>query len=231
MATFTVTLAQAFGYLDGDIGLTTAVSPFTEPYPIFDEAYRTELNTKIQAHFWNREVGLETLTQWRFNLARKMNEIMPYYNQMYASQLLTIDPLSTTNMQTIGDASRSGLNVSNDTATSTGDNTGNAITVNSDFPQTSLGENTNGNYATNSTESDSTANSTSTATDARTDTSTAQEEQRTIVNGYSVPQSQLLQLYRATFLNIDLAVISDLNELFMGVWDNGDTYTNGWNNA
>lgn len=229
MPTFTVTLKDAIDYLDGDIGLTTAVAPFTEPYPIFDETYRAELNTKIMAHFWNYEVGLETLTQWRFNLARKMQEIMPYYNQMYLSERLNIDPLSAVNMTTTGDASREDRTQSNDSTTSQGDTTASAITVNSDFPQTSLGDNTTGNYGTSSTESKSDSNSTSSATDARVDLTNAREEQRTLVNGYNIPQSQLLQLYRNTFLNIDVAIIADLNELFMGLWDNGDTYTrNGY---
>lgn len=63
-------------------------------YPIFDEQYRNVLNTKIIEHFWFREIGFETIHMFLFALNRKMNEIMPYYNQRYKSELLNIEPFS-----------------------------------------------------------------------------------------------------------------------------------------
>jgi hypothetical protein len=227
MPTFTTPLKDVLKYLNNDIGLTTPVGPFDTPYPIFDETYRPELNAKIVAHFWNQEIGTETATLFRFNLARKMHEIMPYYNQLYQSQLLALDPLTTTGMQTVGDSSREDRVTSNDTAVSDSTSSANALTINNDFPQTGLNQNDNGDYASTSVESNTSSTSNATATDARIDVTNGTDEQRQTMSGYNVPQSQLLQLYRATFLNIDLSIISDLQELFMSVWDNGDAYTNG----
>ena len=62
-------------------------------YPLFDEAYRQTLNNKIIKHFYTREIGYETVGLWRFKLNTKMNEIMPYYNQLYESELIEFDPL------------------------------------------------------------------------------------------------------------------------------------------
>lgn len=64
-------------------------------YPIFDESYRNYLNKKIIDHFYFREIGQETPDRFNFFLARKMNEIMPYYNQIYESTLIDYDPLAT----------------------------------------------------------------------------------------------------------------------------------------
>lgn len=66
-------------------------------YPIFDETYRESLNEKIIAHFYFREIGQETPDRFNYMLARRMNEIMPYYNQLYKSEAMAanIDPLST----------------------------------------------------------------------------------------------------------------------------------------
>lgn len=63
-------------------------------YPIFNEAYRTTLNDKIIRKYYFREIGLETLEQFRWYMRSKMFEIMPYYNQMYESELKAagIDP-------------------------------------------------------------------------------------------------------------------------------------------
>lgn len=62
-------------------------------YPIFDENYRKTLNKKILLHYYTREIGTETVGLWKLRLKTKMGEIMPYYNQMYKSELLTFNPL------------------------------------------------------------------------------------------------------------------------------------------
>ena len=66
---------------------------FDFDYPIFDESYREHLEKKILRHFYFKEIGLETYGQWQVQLCDKMNMIMPYYNQLYKSELLEIDPL------------------------------------------------------------------------------------------------------------------------------------------
>lgn len=66
-----------------------------ETYPIFDESYRNVLNNKILSHFYFREIGLETPQKFNFFLRRRMNEIMPFYNQLYKSELIAFNPLIT----------------------------------------------------------------------------------------------------------------------------------------
>lgn len=56
-------------------------------YPIYDETYRNVLNYKIVSHYISYQIGAETIPLFLFNLNRKMNEIMPYYNQLYKSVL------------------------------------------------------------------------------------------------------------------------------------------------
>lgn len=69
-----------------DIGL--------KDYPIFMEEHRETLNNKIIEHYRFREIGLETPMLFKLYLNRKMNEIMPYYNQLYESELLEFEPIS-----------------------------------------------------------------------------------------------------------------------------------------
>lgn len=58
---------------------------FNFDYPIWTEEHRKILETKIISHYINYEIGLETVPLWQFYLANRMNEIMPYYNEMYES--------------------------------------------------------------------------------------------------------------------------------------------------
>lgn len=65
---------------------------FDFPYPIFDPNYKEPLERKILMHFYTREICEETVGLWKLRLADKMNEIMPYYNQLYESELLKFNP-------------------------------------------------------------------------------------------------------------------------------------------
>lgn len=66
---------------------------FDFDYPIFDESYRSILETKIIRHFYTREIAAETVGLWKLWLESRMNEIMPYYNQLYKSELIEFNPL------------------------------------------------------------------------------------------------------------------------------------------
>lgn len=76
-----------------DILSQAAPMVFNFEWPIFDEAYRRVLEIKILKHFYTREIGLETVGLWKLKLDTKMNEIMPYYNQLYKTELLEFNPL------------------------------------------------------------------------------------------------------------------------------------------
>lgn len=76
---------------------------FDFDYPIFDNNYKEELELKIIRHYYMREIGAETFGLWQLYLCDKLNEIMPYYNQLYTSTLLKLEPLinlSTSNAET-----------------------------------------------------------------------------------------------------------------------------------
>lgn len=219
MAVFTMPLKEAIEYvadLDQTIGL--------DSYPLFNEAYRPGLNTKIVNHYWNREIGLESVEMFTFNLRRKMNEIMPYYNKMYESELIKFDPLATYDMNTIVAALGESNNTVSGQSATTSENLARAISASSDFPQTTLNDNDTGNFASSSTESKSDGSATSNANESSTTNAKTTDMTTNRVTGFSGSAADLLTRYRATLLNIDLAVIQDLQELFMSVWDNGDTY-------
>lgn len=65
-----------------------------DSYPIFDESYRQTLNDKIIEHYYFREIGFETSAQFAFFLRRTMNEHMPYFNKLYLSESVIIDPIT-----------------------------------------------------------------------------------------------------------------------------------------
>lgn len=87
-------LDMSEGYLSVNQIVKAALpSVFDFDFPIFDEAYRPLLETKILKHFYTREIGLETVGLWKLKLDTKLNEIMPFYNQLYKSELIEFNPM------------------------------------------------------------------------------------------------------------------------------------------
>ena len=65
--------------------------------PVYVPEHKTLLFHKILLHYYQREIGFETAGLWKLKLNTKLKEIMPYYNQLYASELLEYDPLQNVN--------------------------------------------------------------------------------------------------------------------------------------
>lgn len=92
-------LSESKGYTDIDTIIMNAIPKiFSFNFPIFDENYRSVLEKKILKHFYTREIGEETVGLWKLRLDTKLNEIMPYYNKLYNSELLDFNPLYTANL-------------------------------------------------------------------------------------------------------------------------------------
>lgn len=203
---------QSGGYSEIDGVITIARSKiFSFNYPIFDEAYKPILEKKILKHYYTREIGEETYGLWKLRLDTKMNEIMPYYNQLYKSELLEFNPLYNYSMtrdhKTTFDSER------NTKATNTDD--GYSTDLFSDTPQGSLTGVLNETYLTNARKVD---NENTTEHEGE-DKFGSTEEYLEHVNGYTGKDaSSLLLKYRQTFLNIDMMVIKDLEELFFSLW-------------
>ena len=81
---------------------------FDFDFPIFDENYREPLCKKILKHFYTREICEETVGLWKLRLDDRMNEIMPYYNKLYESELISIEPLVNYRVRTTGNNTKTG---------------------------------------------------------------------------------------------------------------------------
>lgn len=88
-------VSQGFSKID-EILDKAVPKVFDFEWPIFDEEYRVPLEKKILRYFYTREIGCETYGLWKLMLQNKLCEIMPYYNQLYKSELLMagVNPLT-----------------------------------------------------------------------------------------------------------------------------------------
>lgn len=234
-------LTESVGYGKVDEIIASARKKiFDFPYPIFDETYRNVLETKILKHFYTREIGAETVGLWKLWLNTKMNEIMPYYNKLYKSELLDFNPLydvdltrehKITKEGTKTDSGETtGNTTSNVNSSDTANTTNNNSNYYSDTPQGGVGNLENLSYLTNATldrgtvETSNTgvtnANSNSSSTSSLDSVISNTEDYLESVKGKNggTTYSKMLEEYRTTFLNIDMQVINELNDLFMNLW-------------
>lgn len=254
---------------------------FNFSYPIFSEDYRNVLEHHILQHFYTREIAFQTVGRWKLGLQQKLNDIMPYYNKLYKSQELDVDPFnnidvtetseSSGNTTSKNNTTRNGTSVTtgssetNDTADGTsGTETNGKTTTNnsrdttasrtdafSDTPQGTLsnvdnltylteyrkiGENNNvtdaGEQTTTGnadvTTHDETNSNTKTNTQTETDSTETESGETTNSGNYTktikgkntgTSYSELITAYRETFLNIDMMIIEELEELFLQIYD------------
>ena len=223
MATFTIELRSI---LDRNIPIWDD----ERPYPIYDEAYRAVLNRRIEDHYRYHEIGFETIDQFIDRLNHKMRLNMPALNKFYESTFMEFDPMVTQRfvrdeLSTLT-GEDSGTVGSTSTAESTAESSAKSRAVNSDFPQTMLSE--TGDYASSASDSvgENDSSSTSESQDSRVSESITNRdsELKIISEGMSASPSALLLEFRETILNVDLMVINELSDLFMGIWNTGDEY-------
>ena len=191
-------------------------------YPIFDENYRDTLNNNILNHYYENEIGFETAPLFRFYLNQTLNEIMPKYNQLYLAQKNLIDNnllLSNTNLT----EGLQGTNSTTSSSTSSSTNTGSSNNKNlfQDTPQGNIPSqdiDAQNVYATNITlDHNSTSNSISDSSNA-TGSGTNSYLKTIIGNNGGKYNIDLLNDIKNNLMNIDLMVINDLNDLFMGIY-------------
>ena len=103
-------LHESKGYFDvGEIIEKARPKIFDFHYPIFSEDYKPVLENKILMHYYTREISEETYGLWKLRLRAKMNEIMPYYNQLYNSELIKFNPLWDTDLNTDRDVKQDNI--------------------------------------------------------------------------------------------------------------------------
>ena len=187
-------LTESEGYSRVDEVINKAIpAVFNFDFPIFDEAYRNVLCKKILKHYYTREICEETVGLWRFRLDTRMNEIMPYYNKLYKSELLEFNPLYDVDITRKGN--RENAAKDNESVNSTRTGTGNT--------ETDVTNTTNTTNTSNET-SESTSNGTNEGTNNTTNQSTTNAESsdnKTERDLYSdTPQGALTNVENETYL-------------------------------
>lgn len=205
-------------------------------YPIFDEKYREKLNKKILDHYDFYEIGQETPYLFKLFLNRTMNEIMPYYNELYKSiinysenLLKNVDLQETLSRDTTSEITGNSTSESNSESNSTSESTDKYTSIFNNTPQgqilknaieeqdyaTTLTQNKDENSSSqNSNISDNTTNQTS-----QNGSGTENYTKNISGNNGAYLISDIIERFRKNIVNVDLMIIEDsrIKELFFGL--------------
>lgn len=190
-------------------------------YPLFDVHYRPVLNQHIIDYYYFREIGFETVGQFKHFLKVKMNLIMPYYNNLYKSEHIltapTFNPLhnldtTETHSKTVETDSSGSSEID-----SSQEGTNKTTSIFSDTPQAKL---QNLNYATNLNDEDVDSSGSSHEKAVTSGLSNAREtyETKVIGSGGMRYPADIIKEWRTAFLRIDQMIIDELNDLFMNIY-------------
>ena len=163
-----------------------------DPFPIWDENHRGELEKKIIEHYYFRQIGFETVGRFIFYLNVRLREIMPRINKIYKTTLFKYNPIENYNMEEMG----------NDKRKAEGESLGR-------YSETPQGEITNlidGKYLTNATHG--------------TDKSNGEEDHYFTRHGNIgvTTTQQMIEQERKIIIDLDLMIIDELKDLFIGVY-------------
>lgn len=190
-------------------------------YPIFDENYRSVLNQKILYHYYENEIGFETAPLFRFYLKQKLNEIMPYYNELYKAQTKLINNdllLNNVNLTETLDGSNTTQTKSNSQSTNNGTSKNKNLfqdTPQGKISQTDIDSQT---WATNLTLDKNETNNTINDSNSSSGSGTNNYIKTIIGNNGGKFNIDILNDIKNNLMNIDLMIIDDLNELFMQIF-------------
>lgn len=183
---------------------------------------REELNNKILNYYKYREIGFETVGRFLDELEISLNEIMPYYNQLFFSADQDYNIIYNVDYKRTIDRDREGNNTTQ--ANSNANSTAYSKNVSSDTPQGDLNISNdnidNVSYANNVTWSKTNGSDNATS-DAESQTNENESTVETTKGNFGVVSAQdLIEKYRKTILNIEQMIINDprIEELFMMIY-------------
>ena len=174
---------------------------------------KLRLEQKIIDHYRFRQIGQETVGRFKHYLKCKMQEIMPYYVQLYEfdAKFRNIeDPLESYNLvetfkqETNGSGRITGQNSSENSGTN----------IFSDTPQGSIAN--IDTYMTNATKATGSGSGSS-----EQDSESSGETSHTLTRKGNIgvqPLGGEVENIRHAFINIDLQIIEELGDLFLKVY-------------
>lgn len=194
---------------------------FDFDYELYDNNLKPAFEEKFFEYFYFDEIGYPTVQRFKHILKSKLHMIMPYYKQLYETELrgkeidfLLNKDLTETFIRDL---------TSNATATSTVESNGSNSGVNDGFqsntPQSKLVQDIE--HYMSSANRDKTSSNYNDNNSSNSATNNTGREETTLVSKGNIgitSSAELLEKWRKVIINIDELIFEDMQDLFMMVY-------------
>lgn len=188
---------------------------FSFPYNLYDNDLKPWFEEKFYQHFMFCEIGFDSVAIFKQRLMSKLNDIFPYYKQLYETEIACKDiqfMLNKDLKETYVRELTSNSNSSQESnATSNGLSTAGQLT-----PSLIANSQKIDKFMDTAQKDNATSNSTSTGES----TGNSKEEYSLLSQGNIgiTSSAELLAKWREVLINIDLMIFEECNDLFMQIF-------------
>ena len=188
---------------------------FDFPYNLYNNDLKPWFEEKFFQHFMFYEIGFDTIGMFKQRLMTKLNDIYPYYRQLYETEIRSknIDFMLNKDLKesyvrelTSNSNSNQESNVSSNSISTAGQLTPSLIANSQKIDK----------FMDSAQKDNSSSNSTSTG-----ESNGNSKEEYTLISQGNIgitSSAELLTKWRETLLNIDLMIFEECNDLFMQIF-------------
>ena len=185
---------------------------FDFPYNLYDNDLKPWFEEKFKQHFMFYEIGFETIGQFKQRLMSKLNDIFPYYKQLYETEIKAkgIDFMLNKDLK----ESYIRELTSNSNSSQESNSSSNSITKSGELSPSIIKD--IDKYMDTASKDDSTSNNKSTG-----ESNGNSKEEYTLTSQGNIgitSSAELLDKWRQTLINIDMLIFSECEDLFMQIF-------------
>lgn len=189
---------------------------FDFDYNLYDNELKSAFEKKFIDHFYFYEIGLTPIARFKKALQIKLNDIYPYFKQLYQTELRCndIDFMLNKDLKEQYTRELTGNSSVNQSSTSTSNDT--SLNINNDTPQNKIDDLDQFMTSASKNTDNSTMNSSGTNSAENNSTETYSLVSQGNIGVTS--SAELLEKWRSVLINIDQMIFEECNDLFMLIY-------------
>ena len=189
---------------------------FDEYYDFYLEENKENFQKKFYNRYYDREIFCKNPRVFKRELIGKLNEIAPYYKQLYKTELESKNINFLLNKDLKEEFTRELDNTSNSNSISNSNSSGTSQNIFSDTPEGNI--NNIDNYMSNASKSKADDNSSS---ESNSQNTTKGKEKTMLLSQGNIgitSSAELLEKWRNVLINIDSMILDELSYLFLDIY-------------
>ena len=196
---------------------------FDFDYNFYDNEFKCEFEKKFKDRFYFHEIGFETVGRFKHALKSRLNMKMPYYSQLYESEmkakkidfLLNKDLKETFLREVNNEGERTESNNSTSTASSQNSNLTKMSMIGDGVSKATLDDKSLTGVSGDNATGTSTGSNTGSSQGTNRDKQLEKTELISQGNIGVTSSAELLEKWRSVMINLDEMIIEDCRSLFM----------------